>query len=179
MSVGKASGAGRGAAEGAEAPPRYRSEDGFGRSEAPPRGVRTILVATDLAPPAHAAVDVAVGLAAALGARLVIAYVFRVDAMLPGPEANAALVPVRLRALAALQHTLDRAVERHRQSSLLFLEGEPETEILAAAARVTPDLIVVGTHARRGLDRLVHGSTAEQIVRQATVPVLVVPRRSR
>jgi hypothetical protein len=36
------------------------------------------------------------------------------------------------------------------------------------------DLIVIGTHGRRGLDHVLHGSTAEQVVRAAPCPVLVV-----
>ncbi len=46
--------------------------------------------------------------------------------------------------------------------------------ILAQAKQWQPDLIVMGTHGRRGLARLVLGSDAEQVVRAATVPVMLV-----
>jgi nucleotide-binding universal stress UspA family protein len=46
--------------------------------------------------------------------------------------------------------------------------------ILAQARKAKADLIVLGTHGRRGLRRLVMGSDAEAVVREATVPVLLV-----
>jgi nucleotide-binding universal stress UspA family protein len=53
--------------------------------------------------------------------------------------------------------------------------GERLGETVAEAARLwNADLIVVGTHGRRGLGRLLMGSGAEQVVRQAPTPVLVV-----
>ena len=56
--------------------------------------------------------------------------------------------------------------------------GDPAGEILALAEDVQADLILVGTHGRQGLKRLLMGSVAEQVVRNATCPVLVMrPRR--
>jgi len=46
--------------------------------------------------------------------------------------------------------------------------------ILAQAKKVKADVIVLGTHGRRGLERIVMGSDAESVVRQSTVPVLMV-----
>lgn len=53
--------------------------------------------------------------------------------------------------------------------------AQPVHELLAADARAWPaELIVIGTHGRRGVRRMVIGSTAEQILRYAPVPVLLV-----
>ena len=53
--------------------------------------------------------------------------------------------------------------------------GERLAEVVAdAARRFNADLIVVGTHGRRGLGRMMLGSGAEQIIRLAPVPVLVI-----
>jgi len=49
--------------------------------------------------------------------------------------------------------------------------------ILDQAAKVGADLIVLGTHGRRGISRLVMGSEAELVVRQSSVPVMLVPFR--
>ena len=49
----------------------------------------------------------------------------------------------------------------------------PGEAIVEAAVAESVDLIVVGTHGRRGMDRLVMGSVSEQVVRTAPVPVLV------
>jgi len=47
--------------------------------------------------------------------------------------------------------------------------------ILSCAKEFNADLIVIGTHSRTGLDRLLMGSTAEHVVRHSPIPVLVVP----
>lgn len=52
--------------------------------------------------------------------------------------------------------------------------GKPTNEILDLAKEVGADLILVGTHGFQGLERLVMGSTAEHVVREAGCPVLVV-----
>jgi nucleotide-binding universal stress UspA family protein len=53
-------------------------------------------------------------------------------------------------------------------------EGDPIGEILRAAAEVPCDLIVMGTHGRTGLARLLMGSVAEEVVRKAPCPVVTV-----
>jgi nucleotide-binding universal stress UspA family protein len=52
--------------------------------------------------------------------------------------------------------------------------GQVHQQVLAEAEQWGADLIVIGTHGRRGIDRFVMGSSAEQILRQARVPVLLV-----
>ena len=53
--------------------------------------------------------------------------------------------------------------------------GTPHREIIRAAENTAASLIVLGTHGRSGLDRVVFGSTAERVVRRAPCPVLTVP----
>jgi len=53
-------------------------------------------------------------------------------------------------------------------------EGEPAEEILRVALLCGADLIVMGTHGRRGLSRLLMGSVAERVVRAAPCPVLTL-----
>lgn len=53
--------------------------------------------------------------------------------------------------------------------------SDPREEILEQAALLRSSLIVIGTHGRTGLAQVLVGSTAEYIIRHATVPVLVVP----
>jgi nucleotide-binding universal stress UspA family protein len=56
--------------------------------------------------------------------------------------------------------------------------GSPPNVIIATAAQLAANLIVMATHGRSGLSRLVYGSVAEAVVRAAEVPVLMVPIRS-
>lgn len=53
--------------------------------------------------------------------------------------------------------------------------GDTADGIIEASNEFNADVIVVGTHSRSGLDRLLMGSVAEHVVRHATIPVLVVP----
>jgi universal stress protein A len=55
-----------------------------------------------------------------------------------------------------------------------IVTGIPYDEITAAAERIDASLIVLGTHGRTGLDRILFGSTAERVVRTASCPVLTV-----
>ena len=56
-----------------------------------------------------------------------------------------------------------------------ILEGNPSDEIVEYAAEHACDTIVMGTHGRGGIDRLLLGSVAERVVRTSTVPVVTVP----
>lgn len=57
----------------------------------------------------------------------------------------------------------------------MVCHGKPFTEILNKSAEHSADLIVVGTHGLTGIAHVIFGSTAERVVRNAKVPVLVVP----
>ncbi len=56
----------------------------------------------------------------------------------------------------------------------VFLEGDPAAEIVRYARDAGMDLIVMGTHGRTGLERLLMGSVAEKVLREAPCSVLVV-----
>jgi nucleotide-binding universal stress UspA family protein len=55
--------------------------------------------------------------------------------------------------------------------------GVAAPQILAEAAALPADLIVIGTHGRSGFERLMLGSTADKVLRKASCPVMTVPRR--
>jgi nucleotide-binding universal stress UspA family protein len=56
----------------------------------------------------------------------------------------------------------------------LLVEGDPVSQILQVAGARACDLIVMGTHGRTGLSRLLSSNVAEHVIRQASCPVLVV-----
>jgi nucleotide-binding universal stress UspA family protein len=72
------------------------------------------------------------------------------------------------RALAEVEERLDAPVER------TLSEGSPAREIVAYAAEEDCDVVVMGTHGRTGVDRLILGSVAERVVRSSPVPVWTV-----
>jgi nucleotide-binding universal stress UspA family protein len=56
-----------------------------------------------------------------------------------------------------------------------FREGTPEDEILAYAEEAEIDLVVMGTHGRKVIERHLLGSVAERTVRGSSVPVMIIP----
>jgi len=56
----------------------------------------------------------------------------------------------------------------------ILLEGDPAAEIVRYAQEMNMDLIVMGTHGRTGLERMLMGSVAEKVMRDAKCSVLVV-----
>ena len=76
----------------------------------------------------------------------------------------------QLRAIAARL----RAEHPGLEIDVEVLPGDPKARILEEAERTNATHIVVGTHDRKGLERLVLGSVAEAIVQRARVPVVVI-----
>lgn len=62
---------------------------------------------------------------------------------------------------------------------VIIENGHPAKRILAIAARLPADMIVMGTHGRSGFEHLVLGSVAEKVLRQAVCPVMTVPPRAQ
>jgi len=73
-------------------------------------------------------------------------------------------------ALEAVERLLDDDVPLET----VAVEGSPAREIISYASNGDIDLILMGTHGRGGLDRLLLGSVAERVVRRASVPVTTV-----
>jgi nucleotide-binding universal stress UspA family protein len=135
--------------------------------------VRTILHPTDFSKSSDAAFELACSLARDYGARLIVTHVAEPPVPMYGdglvlPPPQASMEPLRAQLCQILSKDPKVRVE-HR-----LCEGDAGTEILRLAREVDCDLIVLGTHGRTGLGRLLMGSVAEQIVRRASCPVLTV-----
>jgi nucleotide-binding universal stress UspA family protein len=139
-----------------------------------------ILLATDGSPATQPAVQLAVSLARFHGAKLTAVYVVDPYPFLGIGETN----PLGFQAyIAAAQEQAARAhaaVEALSRSDppvdldLRLVEDVAASEgIVRTAADVAADLVVVGSHGRGGISRLLLGSVAVKVVTHATVPVLV------
>jgi len=134
--------------------------------------IHTILHVTDFSVQANYAFRMACALARDYGARLVVLHVvlppvaYTDGVMLPLP---ANLGDEEKRELEQLT-VPDGNVRAERRLE----HGDPVTETLRVAREINADLIVMGSHGRTGLSRLLMGSVAEQVVRRSTCPVLVV-----
>jgi nucleotide-binding universal stress UspA family protein len=143
--------------------------------------VQRILLATDLSEASDAATTSALDLAHDLGAELlVLSVIDPAVGSYPGAPAAARVDQLRdLRERAARDLVLRGRREGLRISSIVW-QGEPGEAIVEAAASEQVDLVVVGSHGRGSVGRLLLGSVSEHVVREAPCPVLVVrkPRRS-
>lgn len=146
---------------------------------------KTLLVPLDGSATAQLALDEALVLARLSGATVQLLHI--VDAMehITGFEPPSVHIgDIRPRFLQAGQQILEQAAALLQaqgvavHTTLLESRGERVSELIAAqATRLGADLIVLGTHGRRGVDRLLIGSDAEQLARIAPVPVLLVRER--
>jgi nucleotide-binding universal stress UspA family protein len=135
--------------------------------------LHVILHPTDFSKASEAALGVAHSLARAHGARLVVLHVAPVDIYLEARLA-ADLDPRDYHSsLDAIRNRLDGPDLKHPVETRLSRGSEAE-EILRVAEDIGCDLIVMGTHGRTGLGRLLIGSTAESVLPKAHCPVLVV-----
>ena len=135
---------------------------------------RTILLATDLTPTSLVAETEAIGLARDLHAELLIVSVID-PRSLRGPRGDyiQRIDQARQDLQARARGLQDRASMVGVAVRLLIWEGEPAESVLEAAAAESVSMIVVGSHGRRGVDRLVLGSVSDRVVREASVPVVV------
>ena len=134
-----------------------------------------VLIALDESPLAAHAVTVGCDLAKALDAEVALVYV--VDPTLAyEPDGGIPIADLLAELKREGERLLSTAAKRFGgEPAWHFLrQGKPADEILAAAREWNADLIVLGTHGRSGVSRLVMGSTAESVLRRTPCPVLVV-----
>jgi nucleotide-binding universal stress UspA family protein len=139
--------------------------------------LKNVLVPTDFGEASEAALSYGRALARTFGANLHLLHVM--DNVFLRPIA---VDPVTLR-LAAHKRLHDRLNEADRESlrarAVLEVSDEPAKEIVDYAKSANIDLIVMGTHGRRGAAHLLMGSVAERVVRTAPCPVLTVRHPER
>jgi nucleotide-binding universal stress UspA family protein len=134
--------------------------------------VHTILFPTDFSENAQQAFPLACSLARDCGARIVVLYV------MPPPLGHEQLEARRDpdEYYAGAWHALHemQAPDKNVRVEHRLDEGDAPKRILEVADEIQAGLIVIGTHGRTGLGRLVLGSVAEQVLRRAACAVLTV-----
>jgi nucleotide-binding universal stress UspA family protein len=147
---------------------------------------RRILVPIDGSATSDKGLDEAIALARLTGARLCLVHVLDDLSFATGYETCAVytdtVLPFARRSgERILQEASARAAARGVQVETRLVDDLPPrmSELVAEQAKAwQADLIVIGTHGRRGAARLLLGSDAEQIMRMAPVPVLLVRQRA-
>lgn len=143
--------------------------------------IRTILVPTDFSECGNYALSYAASLARTFGASIICVHV--IEPMVPTVGYSGMTEPLPIADITdqledSAGRELPKIAERKEYAGLkteeVIVHGEAAAEIVRVAKDKNVDLIVVSSHGRTGLGRILFGSTAEAVVRHAPCPVLVV-----
>ena len=138
--------------------------------------LKKILFATDFSEISQAALAYATSLARDTGARLMIVHVEEPPAAYAAGEMLVIQPQVPNPELGRMLAKIAPGGLRYEHQHLI---GNPADEIVRVAEENNVDLIVIGTHGRKGLSRLLTGSVAELVLRHARCPVLAVKAAGR
>ena len=133
--------------------------------------IRSILLPTDFSECGNYALSYAASLARTFGASIICINV--IEPIVPTVGYSGMTEPLPI---ADITEQLEDSAERElpKLAEELVVHGEAASEIVRAAKERDVDLIVISSHGRTGLGRIIFGSTAESVVRHASCPVLVV-----
>jgi len=144
--------------------------------DAPVFQLKKILVPVDFSECSLKALQYAVAFARQFGAELSLLHV--VEAYLPVPEMGAvdvALIQSQMREAAEKElEKLRQSLDAEVSPKAVLRLGNPYLETIRAAKELDTDVIILSTHGRTGLAHVFMGSIAENVVRHAPCPVLVV-----
>ena len=150
-----------------------------------PDNIDRILIAVEDSPYSDQAISYGFLLARKLGSKIALVHVNEIPMTTPyiaDPLLNE--TPVMIPEMMQIQeeaskNLFDRILKQHGDQisiSTYTKIGKPQNEILAVAEEYHADLIILGTHGRRGLDHFISGSVSESVARKAKCPVLIIPK---
>lgn len=143
--------------------------------------IRSILLPTDFSDCGNYALSYAASLARRFGASVICVHV--IEPMVPTVGYSGMTEPLPIADISdqledSAERELPKLAECEECAGLeieeVIVHGEAAAEIVRVAKERKVDLIVVSSHGRKGLGRILFGSTAEAVVRHAPCPVLVV-----
>jgi nucleotide-binding universal stress UspA family protein len=143
--------------------------------------IRSILLPTDFSDCGNYALSFAASLARTFGASIICVHV--IEPMVPTVGYSGMTEPLPIADITdqleySAERELPKLAKREECAGLeveeMIVHGEAASEIVRVAKERNVDLIVVSSHGRTGLGRILFGSTAEAVVRHASCPVLVV-----
>lgn len=140
--------------------------------------IRKILVPTDFTDTSDKALDFAIELAQKFNASITVMHAYEIPVIGFPDGSLVATAEIASRIQDAGRTGLDAAVSIRSSRGVpletVLREGNPAEEIRAVAEEMSADVIVIGTHGRRGLARALLGSVAENVIRTVTRPVLTI-----
>jgi len=137
-----------------------------------------ILIAIDDSAHSLRAAKAGFALARSTGAEVALVFVVNKSKEVINADIGITAAESRSILLLEAEKTIEQFARMYGDAGKVYRftpEGLPEKEIVNMAREWEADLIVLGTHARSGLQRILTGSVAEYVIRHSRVPVLVVP----
>ncbi len=137
---------------------------------------KKVLIAVDSSEYSMAATKKGLELAHQLKAEAALIYVVDTSKAMGSVDANIMPSEALLVLKKEAEETLEQLSKMYNGTGLMkFMpEGHPSEDVIKTSTTWNADLIVVGTHGRTGLERLLTGSVAEHILRHSQIPVMVV-----
>ena len=140
--------------------------------------LRRLLVPVDFTETSERALGYAIELARKFEAGITIMHAYQIPVYGFPDAAYITNSELATQISNAAQKRLDALLDANKAAGLdlsaVLRDGVPWEEIDAVAKEEGADLIVIGTHGRRGLARALLGSVAENVIRTSTLPVLVI-----
>ncbi|MEI6244493.1 MAG: universal stress protein [Acidobacteriota bacterium] len=143
--------------------------------------IKNVLVATDFSAPSETALNYARAMARSFGAQLHVLHIFEplwitsADVVGGGVALATMIQGLEDTARKQLEDAVTEADRRELKAVAEMVTSEsPAREIANYANEHKVDLLVIGTHGRSGISRMLIGSVAEKVVRLAPCPVLTV-----
>lgn len=145
--------------------------------------LRKFLVGVDFEPPSLAALEWAIDLASQTGAGVVVLHAYEIPVVGVPDGAFIASAELAARLMTSAQDGLEAVIDPRRGRGVelmpMLRQGVAWETLQQVADEVDADLVVVGTHGRKGLSHMILGSIAEKTMRTATRPVVIVRGRPK
>jgi nucleotide-binding universal stress UspA family protein len=140
--------------------------------------LRRLLVPVDFTETSDRALDYAVELARKFDAAVTVLHAYQIPVYGFPDGAYITAAELASQISNAAQQRLDALIDARKtagvQMDAILRDGVAWEEINDLAREIHADLIIIGTHGRRGLARALLGSVAENVIRTSTLPILVI-----
>jgi nucleotide-binding universal stress UspA family protein len=152
--------------------------------------MKKVLIALDYNPTAQKVAEVGFGIAKAMGAECMLIHILSSPIIYTSVNYDPIMGFSGFEALENYQLNTEllsnsalkflEKVKLHLRDTtikILVKEGEFDQEIVAAATIFNADLIIMGSHSQKWLEKILVGSTTESIIQISTIPIVIVPTK--
>ena len=154
--------------------------------------MKKVLIALDYDPPAQKIAETGYALAKAMNAAVILLHVVSEAAYysslnyspIMGYEGFNNLDMISMENVGELRKAAQDYLDKSKQYlndetiQTVIKEGDFAESILQAATEINADVIVMGSHGRRGLDKILLGSVAEQVLHKSAIPLFIIPTKN-